>query len=75
MIITTAGGATFNTELNARSNLIQHLIGNYGQMRMSTLTIIGIAGTHEEFMEERTDLLVKDQFGQTYEICEDYIWQ
>lgn len=73
-ILTTTTGSKWNTEIPARSNLVMHL-NDKGQQVMSTLTIISIAGTHEEFREVKTDLNVKDQFGETYEICEDFIWQ
>lgn len=72
--LTTTTGTKWNTEIPARSNLITHL-NDKGQQVVSSLTILSIAGTHEEFQETKTDLLVKDQFGETYEICEDYIWQ
>lgn len=73
-ILTTTTGSKWNTEIPARSNLVMHL-NDKGQQVMSTLTIVSIAGTHEEFRQIKTDLIVKDQFGETYEICEDYIWQ
>jgi len=72
--LTTTTGTKWNTELPARSNLITHL-NDKGQQVVSSLTILSIAGTHEEFRQIKTDLIVKDQFGETYEICEDYIWQ
>lgn len=72
--LTTASGTKWNTELPARSNLITHL-NDKGQQVVSSLIILSIAGTHEEFQETKTDLLVKDQFGDTHEICEDFICQ
>jgi len=72
--LTTTTGTKWNTELPARSNLITHL-NDKGQQVVSSLTILSIAGTHEEFRQIKTDLIVKDQFGETYEICEDFIWQ
>jgi hypothetical protein len=73
-ILTTTTGTKWNTDIPARSNLINH-ISDDGQIVMSKLIIKGISGTHTEFGELKTDLIVVDQFGDTHEICEDYIWQ
>lgn len=74
MTIYTTTGTKWNTEIPARSNTITHISEN-GNSVMSTLKIQSIAGTHEEFGELKTDLIVVDQFGDTHEICEDFIWQ
>ena len=73
-LIKTSTGTTWDLDAPATSNLITH-IGDNGRSVMSTLMILGSKGTHEEFMEQKTDLLVMDQFGETHEICEDFIWQ
>jgi hypothetical protein len=72
--IKTQTGGTWHTKRPAYSNLITH-IDDRGYKVRSTLTIIGIVGTHDEFMELKTDLLVSDQFGDCHEICEDFVWQ
>jgi len=72
-IITQTGGK-WAMDIPARSNLITHLSDN-GTKIMSDLAIKGIAGTHTEFGELKTDLTVIDEFGDTHIICEDFIWQ
>lgn len=73
-IVVTKTGSTWNLAKHAKSNLITKISAN-GSTEMQILTIIGIAGEHFEFGELKTDLLVKDEFGETLEICEDFIWQ
>lgn len=74
MMLLTTTGSRWDTEIPARSNLITHISDN-GNKVMSQLIIQGISGTHTEFGELKTDLIVADQFGNTHEICEDFIWQ
>ena len=64
----------FDFSKPAKSPLITYINDN-GGVSLSILTSKGIVGTHEEFREIKTDYLVIDQFGDSYEICEDYIWQ
>lgn len=73
-ILITTTGTKWNTQIPARSNAITHISDN-GEKVMSRLTIKGVSGTHTEFGELKTDLIVMDEFGCTHEICEDFIWQ
>ena len=73
-IIKTQTGSIWHTDKLAHSNLITHLSDN-GTKVMSDLAIKAIVGTHYEFGELKTDLLVIDEFGESYELCEDFIYQ
>lgn len=73
-ILITTTGTKWNTDIPARSSAITY-ISEKGIKVMSNLTINGISGTHTEFGELKTDLKVTDQFGDTHEICEDFICQ
>lgn len=72
-LIKTETGGMWNTEKPAFSHLITHL-NESGKCVTSTLRIVKITGTHMEFGELKTDLEVKDQFGEQYEICEDFLY-
>ena len=74
LIIKTITGGTWRTDIPSRSNLITH-ISDTGQKICSDLAIKSISGTHTEFGKVKTDLLVIDEFGDSHEICEDFIWQ
>lgn len=75
MKIVTTTGSSFDMTKPARSNLIMKIVNNNGAMAMQTLKILGIAGYHEEFMEQKADILIEDEFGCRAEIPEDFIWQ
>jgi hypothetical protein len=74
MILKTKTGGSWNTDLTAYSNLFMKL-NKFGKQHKQRLKILGIAGEHFEFCEIKTDLLIEDEFGIQYEICEDCIWQ
>lgn len=74
-LVQTKTGSTWNLAKSAKSNLITKISADGQSTEMQILTIIGIAGEHFEFGELKTDLLVKNEFGETLEICEDFIWQ
>ena len=71
---TTVSGSTFDLSKPVRSNLIFKFTGFNDRRIMQELSIVKISGTHEEFGELKTDFIVKDEFGETHEICEDFIW-
>ena len=75
-LIKTTTGSNWDTNKTAFSNLLTTIDeSNTNKTRMMKLSVFGIAGTHKEFMEEKTDLLVRDEYGDIHEICEDFVWQ
>jgi hypothetical protein len=52
---------------------ITHIADN-GKVMLTKCYVKHIAGTHIEFMEVKTDLIIESEFGETYEICEDFVW-
>lgn len=74
-LLKTKTGGTWDLNKSAVSSIITKISANGQSTEMQTLTIIGIAGTHVEFGEIKTDLIVKNEFGEILEICEDFIWQ
>jgi len=76
MKFTTKTGGSWDTTFPAYSNIITTINERNPQTtRMQKLSLMAISGTHTEFGEAKTDLLVKDEFGETHEICEDFVWQ
>lgn len=74
--ITTKTGFTINPNLPMRSNLCTYIKDNFGNTAMSTLTYISHSEPYQQhFKEKKCDIKVRDQFGEVYDICEDYIWQ
>lgn len=70
----TVSGSIFDIDKPVRSNLIFKFTGYNDRRIMQQLQIVKISGTHTEFGEVKTDFIVKDEFGETHEICEDFIW-
>jgi hypothetical protein len=73
MIIKTAKGGTFNTEIPARSSVIK-VLDNKGRSVMDTLKLTGRTEKEMLFMEETTMLEVEHSFGKEF-VSEDFIWQ
>ena len=67
--------ANFDTEKIADCPSITKLSRNCQSTVMQDLRVIGPGGTHMEFMEEKQDVIIEDEFGQIHEVCEDWIWQ
>ena len=74
MILKTPTGTTWDTGKTAWSNVLLHLDSN-GKSKISTLKIIGLGRSHTEWKELHTDIVVEDQFGERYEICEELLNQ
>lgn len=73
MIINTATGAKFNTELPAKSNLLM-VLGNNGRMEHDTLKLTGKYTLVSLFRETITMIEVEHSFGTT-ELLEETLWQ
>ncbi len=71
-ILKTITGRTFDTSRPVRSNLMMKF--TEGTTIMQQLDILSISGIRAEFGENKTYLLLRDEFLQTHEICEDFIW-
>lgn len=74
MILKTTTGTTWDTEKPAWSNVLLHLDSN-GKPKISTLKIICLGQRHTEWKELHTDIVVEDQFGERYQICEELLNQ
>jgi hypothetical protein len=72
-IIKTPTGTIWHTDKYVHCSGINYITNN-GEAEFQACYITGIAGTHFEFGEEKTDLLVRDQFGDVHEVCEDFVW-
>jgi hypothetical protein len=65
--------ATFNANKPVHCSGIMHINSN-GKSELQECYVVDIAGVHLEFMEEKVDLIVRDQYGQLHQICEDFVW-
>ena len=72
-IIKTTTGTTWRIDKPVHCSGLTMLNAN-GNSEFQPCYIIGVAGTHFEFGEEKVDLIVCDQFGERHEICEDFVW-
>lgn len=73
MIITTAKGMKFDTEIPAKSNVIM-VLNNSGNQCMDKLKLTGKQTVVKIDREDTSMIEVEHSFGID-EVCEDFLWQ